>query len=87
MNTKTFTLTYEQVDRIIIEELKDTYDRWLKLDRDEHYVLMEPEWETLEAIDTVLGLFMPINEYERWKREAALKKLTVTSELMGGYDL
>lgn len=87
MNTKTFTLTYEQVDRIIIEELQDTYNRWLKLDRDENYVLMEPEWETLEAIDTVLGLFMPINEYEQWKRETALKKLTVTSELMGGYDI
>lgn len=87
MTTKTFTLTYEQVDRIIIEELQDTYDRWLNLEKDGEGILMEPEWETLEAIDTVLSLFMPIAEYQRWSREAALKKLTLTSELLGGYDL
>lgn len=84
--TKTFQMTWDQVDAVVIEELKDAHERNLTLDRDEGGVYLDPDWELLNAIEKVLEYFMPHSEFEHWRREAALDKLTVTSQLMGGYD-
>ena len=84
--TKTIEMTWEQIDAIVINELKDAHERNLYLDRDEGGNLIDPDWALLEALEKVLGYFMPYDEYQVWKRNAALQKLTVTSELMGGYD-
>lgn len=84
--THQFKMTWDQVDAIMITELKDAHARNLTLERDEGGQLIDPDWELLTALDTVLAYFMPAREYDVWKRNAALQKLTVTSELMGGYD-
>lgn len=84
--THTFEMTWEQVDAIVVAELKDAHARNLELDRDEGGQLLDPDWELLDALETVLAYFMPTSEYDVWKRNAAMQKLTVTSELMGGYD-
>jgi hypothetical protein len=80
-------MTFDQIDAIVIDELKEAYELNLQIDRDEGGQALEPDWELLASIEKVLSYFMPVAEYERWHREAALKKLTTTSELMGGYEV
>lgn len=85
--TKTFQMTDDQVDQLIVDELKDAWERNLELNRDEGGCYMDPDWNLIEALETVIGYFMPLSEFDRWQQTAALRKLTVTSELMGGYDV
>jgi hypothetical protein len=84
--TKSFEMTWDQIDAIVVGELKDSYERSLTLEKDESGQYIDPDWELLDALEKVLAHFMPMSEYEVWKRNAALQKLTLTSELMGGYS-
>ena len=86
MTTKTFELTWDQVDSIVIDELQDVHERLLSLDRDEGGCYLDPDWELVEAIETVLGYFMSSSEFPEWERNADHRKLAVTTELMGSYD-
>lgn len=86
MSTRYFTMTDDQIDNLIIEELRDAHERNLTLDKDEGGSYMDPDWELLKALETVLEYYTPRVDHEVWARNAALKKLTLTSELMGGYD-
>ena len=64
---KTITLQVEDVDQIIVNELKDAYLRNNKFDRvDCSDTVLEPDYELLKAIQTVLAYYMPHKDYEEW---------------------
>ena len=68
MNSRTFTMTDDQIDSIIIDELKLAYEmnyRPNKIDCSDDY--LDPDNKLLTSIETVLEYFMTKNEYNRWK--------------------
>lgn len=79
-------LTHEQIDFVLVEELQTAHDRFLEIDKDEGGFPIPPDWEFLEAIETVLKYYMGDREYQQWYTEAALKKMTLNTELNGEYD-
>ena len=65
MTMKTITLQVEDVDQVIVDELKDAYQRNNKFDRvDCSDTVLEPEYELLKAIQTVLAYYMTHDDYE-----------------------
>jgi hypothetical protein len=64
---KTITLQVEDVDQVIVDELKDAYLRNNKFDQvDCSYTMLEPDYELLKAIQTVLEYYMTAEEIELW---------------------
>jgi hypothetical protein len=64
---KTITLQVEDVDQVIVDELKDAYQRNIKFDRvDCSDTVLEPDYELLGAIQTVLEYYMTAEEIELW---------------------
>ena len=64
---KTITLQVEDVDQVIVDELKDAYLRNNKFDRvDCSDTVLEPDYELLKAIQTVLEYYMTAEELELW---------------------
>ena len=64
---KTITLQVEDVDQVIVDELKDAYLRNDKFDRvDCSDTVLEPDYELLKAIQTVLEYYMTAEEIELW---------------------
>ena len=64
---KTITLQVEDVDQVIVDELKDAYLRNNKFDRvDCSDTVLEPDYELLKAIQTVLEYYMTAEEIELW---------------------
>ena len=64
---KTITLQVEDVDQVIVDELKDAYQRNNKFDRvDCSDTVLEPDYELLKAIQTVLAYYMTHDDYEEW---------------------
>ena len=63
---KTITLQVEDVYQVIVDELKDVYQR----DRvDCSDTVLEPEYELLKAIQTVLAYYMTHDDYEEWDQQ------------------
>ena len=64
---KTITLQVEDVDQVIVDELKDAYQRNNKFDRvDCSDDVLEPDYKLLKAIQTVLEYYMTAEELELW---------------------
>jgi len=64
---KTITLQVEDVDQVIVDELKDAYQRNNQFDRvDCSDTVLEPDYELLKAIQTVLAYYMTHDDYEEW---------------------
>ena len=64
---KTITLDVEYCDQVIVDELKDTYNIHNKLDKvDCSDDVLEPDYELLKAIQTVLAYYMGPIEYDNW---------------------
>ena len=67
---KTITLQVEDVYQIIINELKDAYlsnDRFDKVDCSD--TVLDPDYELLQAIQTVLEYYMTAEEIELWNNK------------------
>ena len=82
----TFDMTWEQVDHIIVNELKDMVQSQFRLDTDAEGNYLEPDWNLIDSLMRVLQHTMVRGEFEQFNKEIALQKLTVMTELMGGYD-
>jgi hypothetical protein len=64
---KTITLRVEDCDQVIIDELKDAYHMNNRFDKvDCSNDVLEPDYELLKAIQTVLAYYMPREDYEEW---------------------
>jgi hypothetical protein len=64
---KTITLRVEDCDQVIIDELKDAYHMNNRFDKvDCSNDVLEPDYELLKAILTVLAYYMPQQDYEEW---------------------
>ena len=64
---KTITVKVEDCDNIVIDELIDSYHRNNQFDRiDCSNDVLEPDYELLKAILTVLAYYMPHEDYEEW---------------------
>ena len=60
---KTIRLRVEDCDNIVIDELKDAYYMNNKDD------ILEPDYELLNAIKTVLGYYMTQSDYQQWQAQ------------------
>ncbi len=64
---KTITLRVEDCDQVVIDELMDTYHRINKFDKvDCSDDVLEPDYELLKAIQTMLAYYMIHEDYEEW---------------------
>ena len=64
---KTITLRVEDCDQIVIDELKDAYRMNNRFDRiDCSNDVLEPDFELLKAIQTVLAYYMVHEDYQEW---------------------
>ena len=64
---KTITLQVEDVDQVVIDELKDAYHSNNKFDRiDCSDDVLEPDYKLLKAIQTVLEYYMLRSEWLEW---------------------
>ena len=64
---KTITLRVEAYNQIVIDELKDAYrmnNRFDKVDCSDD--VLEPDYELLKAIQTVLAYYMPPADWSKW---------------------
>lgn len=67
---KTIQLRVEDCDNIVIDELKDAYNRVNRFDKvDCSDDILEPDYELLNAIKTVLGYYMPQSDYQQWQAQ------------------
>ena len=67
---KTITLQVEDVDQIIINDLKDAYlsnDRFDKVDCSD--TVLDPDYQLLQAIQTVLEYYMTGEEIKLWNEK------------------
>jgi hypothetical protein len=72
---KTITLQVEDVDQIIVNELKDAYLRNNKFDRvDCSDDVLEPDYKLLKAIQTVLEYYMLRSEWLEWMQMNPMEK-------------
>lgn len=87
MNTadNTVTLHETQIDDIVVNELKDSINLQFDLDKDEGGEYLEPDYQLIDAIKTVLAYYMPQSEYEKYMREVAFQELTVQAQLDNQY--
>ena len=58
---KTITLRVEDCDQVVFDDLKDSYYFNNQFDD-----VLEPDYELLKAIKTVLAYYMPQEDYEEW---------------------
>jgi len=67
MRMKTITLRVEDCDQVVIDDLMDSYHRNNRFDKvDCSNDVLEPDFELLKAILTVLAYYMPHEDYEEW---------------------
>jgi hypothetical protein len=57
---------WEQVDAIIIKDLKEAHRINSKPDRDESGEELDVDFELLKALESVLAYYMPASEYKEW---------------------
>jgi hypothetical protein len=60
-------LTYEQIDLIVVNELKEAY----KINAECTY----QDSELLDAIELLLGYFMPVRDFNDWSQNQILEIL------------
>ena len=60
---KTITLRVEDCDNIVIADLKDSYHLNNQFDTDD---VLEPDYELLKAIRTVLAYYMVYEDWSEW---------------------
>ena len=79
-NTKSIEMTFEQIDAIVVGELKTAVDLcFMCYYTDDH---TGPDWELIDALVTSIGYFISLNEYEAYKRDVATRKMIFNNELM-----
>ena len=72
---KTITLQVEDVDQVIVDELKDAYHSNNRFDRiDCSDTVLEPDYELLKAIQTVLEYYMLRSEWLEWMQMNPMEK-------------
>jgi hypothetical protein len=72
---KTITPQVEDVDQVVIDELKDAYHSNNRFDRiDCSDTVLEPDYELLKAIQTVLEYYMPRSEWLEWMQMNPMEK-------------
>lgn len=83
---KTIELSYETVDQIVVDELKDSLERCTILDRDEGGSYTEPDHDLIKSLKRVLGFFMVPSEYQEYMRDFALTEMVMYNQYMGLYE-
>ena len=64
---KTITFRVEDSDQVVIDDLKDSYHMNNQFDNvDCSDDVLEPDYELLKAIQTVLAYYMVRDDYEKW---------------------
>ena len=62
------------IDTVVISELRYVYEsnrRPIKIDNSDDYI--DPDWDFLAAVETVLKYYMTDREYNEWIKEHASK--------------
>ena len=72
---KTITPQVEDVDQVVIDELKDAYHSNNRFDRiDCSDDVLEPDYKLLKAIQTVLEYYMLRSEWLEWMQMNPMEK-------------
>lgn len=67
---KTITLKVDDCDQIVIDDLKESFRMNNRIEKIElSDMTMDPDYELLKAIQTVLAHYMPYQDYEEWVSE------------------
>ena len=61
-----YYLSDEECDRIIIDSLRDSYDRTNKLGYNESSKVFNPDYKLLDAIETLMRYYMCPTEFKAW---------------------
>lgn len=70
MKTITLQIRDEDVFQIIVDELKDVYINEAQFAD----TVLEPEYELLKALQTVLAYYMTHDDYEKWMETTSGKE-------------
>ena len=72
-NAKTIELLQEQIEAIIVEDLKEAYEMNMHSERDEGGFILGLDGDLLQSLDTVLQYYMAPSEYRKWKESVTPK--------------
>ncbi len=72
-NAKTIELIYDQIEAIIVEDLKEAYEMNMVSERDEGGFDLGIDGDLLQSLDTVLQYYMAPSEYRKWKESVTPK--------------
>ena len=81
-NTKSIEMTFEQIDAIVVGELKTAVDACFMCYYSTEDDPEEPDWKLIDALVTSIGYFTPMHEHEAYKRDIATRKVMFNNELM-----
>lgn len=81
----TVELTSDQIDQLIIDELKLAIQLNLSPDKDEsgHYLGIDEA--LLASLKVVLSYYMPPSEYKEYIREIEIQEVALISQMGGDY--
>jgi len=72
MNIK-ITLTEQQIDTTVVDDLKQSLDMQFNLDTDEGGEYLEPDYELIDALKKVLQYYIPHHEIQKFIHEVEKK--------------
>lgn len=78
-------LTDEQVEAIVVEDLKYSLELQFSLNKDEGGQYLDIDQEIVDALKVVLRYYMIPKEAEEYLREVALQELTTQAQIDGQY--
>jgi len=77
----TITLSEPQLDKIVVYDLKKSLEQQYELDTDESGEYIEPDYDLIEALKTVLQYYMPYNEVTEFMEEIHQKVVDMYSTI------
>jgi len=77
-------LTESQIDTIVVDDLKQSLEMQFDLDTDEGGEYLEPDYELINALKTVLKYYMPCNEVKVFLEKMSRKESAVQTMLSEG---
>ena len=81
-NTKYIEMTFEQIDAIVVGELKAAVNACFLSSYSTEDNPGDPDWDLVDALVTSIGYFIPLREYEAYMNDVATRKMMFNNELM-----
>ena len=76
----------DQVDRIVIDDLKDAINSQLDLDKDEGGEYLDPDYKLINAIKVVLDYYMSYVERKEFFQELEQRTAEIKKQIKEQYN-